>query len=190
MRDKDSHAQPGGARKGLLQISATWRELRTEDRMLALLRAAAFAGAAAWTAFAPMSPSVRSRCALLLGIFLAYGVALLWLVRRWPRRARATYLGALAADLGFLYFLFGATGGVASPFLPAVFLLTALTAFHYGPWLGVVSACVALMLAAVSDAAALGGHWGEFFLIAISAILTAAYVGWLARRAAQERRDV
>ena len=193
MRDNDSHTQPGvgRVRKGLLRLWVVWRALRTEDRMLALLRGAVFAGAAVWAGFAPMPASLRARCALLLGVFLGYGLALLWLVWRWPHRARAVYLGALAVDLVFLYCLFGETGGISSPFLPAAFLLTALAAFHYGPVVGVVAACAALSLALLSDTGSVAGqHWSAFLLLFIFVTLTAAYVGRLARREAQERRDI
>ena len=159
--------------------------------MLALLRAAVLLGAAVWTALAPIPPALRRRCVLLLAAFLAYGILILWLVARWPRRGRAIYLCALVADLAFLYALFRETGGIASPFLPAAFLLAALTAFHYGPGLGVLAACVGLGLAMVSDLNALAErHWSELPLLVIFAVLTAAYVGRLARREAEERRDI
>ena len=163
---------------------------RTTDGMLALLRVAVFVGAAVWTVVAPVPTSVRVRCALLLGAFLGYGAVVLWLAQRWPARSRAIYLGALVADLAFLYFLFRETGGVASPFLPAAFLLAALTAFHHGPVLGVLAAWTALGLAMVSNVDPWPRpHWGELPLVFIFVTLTAGYVGWLARREAAERRD-
>ena len=172
------------------QLRKFWRNLRLEDRMLALLRAAVFLGAALWTALAPVPPA-RGRCVLLLGVFLGYGLLIPYLVSRWRRHARAIYLAALAADLAFLYFLFGATGGIASPFLPAAFLLAALAAFHYGPALGVLAGCAALGLAVLGESSSLARrHWGELPLLVMFVTVTAAYVGWLARREARERRHI
>ena len=95
------------------------------------------------------------------------------------------------ADLTFLFLLFRETGGIASPFLPAAFLLAALTAFHYGPGLGVLAALSSLALAACSDPARFRErHWSELPLLLGSVALTATYVGWLAQREAAERRDI
>jgi len=186
-----AHPIPDKGGKQLLQPQASWRELRTEDQMLMLVRAGMFVGAAAWTALAPEPSSVRVRCAFLLGIFLTYSVVILTLIYRWPHRGREIYLGALGADLVLLYFLFGETGGITSPFLPAAFLLSALTAFHYGPVLGVLAACAGLGLALLSDVSSVTlHHWSGFPLVLIFVTLTAAYVGWLARREAQERREI
>lgn len=193
MPNDGSHAQTSldEGRKRLRRLLEAWRELRTEEGMLVLLRAGVFVGTAVWTALAPIPQSARRHCALLLGVFLAYGLLTAWLVSRWRRRARLIYLGALGADLAFLYFLFRETGGITSPFLPAAFLLTALTAFHYGPVLGVFAASLALTLAVLSDSASLAGrHWSEFLLVFIFVTLTAAYVGHLARQEARERRDM
>jgi len=159
--------------------------------MLVVLRGAVLLGAAVWTALSPMASAVRGRCAFLLAVFFAYGALVAWLACLRPQRTRIIYLGALAADLVFLYFLLGLTGGIASPFLPAAFMLSALAAFHYGPVLGVLAAWLALGLAAVGDTARLSErHWSALPLLFIFASLTAAYVGWLARREAWERADI
>jgi len=177
--------------KKLPRFGGVLGDVRTGDHLLALLRVAVFTGGAVWTLVAPIPLMVRIRCGLLLGVFLGYGALVLWLVRRWPVRSGYVYLGALAADLAFLYFVFHQTGGMLSPFLPAAFLLAALAAVHYGPVIGVLAACASLGLAAVSDPARLGGrHWSEFPLTVIFVSLTAGYVGWLAERGARERRDI
>ncbi len=167
------------------------RALSTRDRMFALLRIAVFTGALIWVVLAPVAFAVRRNCAALLLAFAAYGVLTTWLVKRHPNKARRIYLGALIADLVFLFFLFGQTGGIASPFLPAAFLLAALTAFAYGPILGVFAAWAALGCAVVSDLNGLAQrHWSEIPLLVIFVTVTATYVGWLARREASERRDI
>ena len=171
--------------------ATTWLELRSEDRMLALVRAAVVAGSGVWTALAPIETPVRIHCAVLLGVFLVYGGVLLVCVSRWRRWSRHIYLVALIADLTLLYFLFRKTGGIASPFLPAAFMLSALTAFHYGPALGVLAACAAFGLAMLGDVGNLSlRHWSELPLVIIFAVLTAAYLGWIARREAGERREI
>jgi len=157
--------------------------------MLVLVRAAVLFGAGVWLALAPIGADVRAHCGVLLGVFLLYSALIALLVTCRPGRARSIYLGALAADLAFLYFLLGATGGIDSPFLPAAFLLGALTAFHYGPVLGVLAAWTALGLAVASDAARLADrHWSALPLLFIFAAVAAAYLGWLAQREAEERR--
>jgi len=142
-------------------------------------------------AFAPVSRTVRGWCAALLGVFLAYSLLVMWLVFRRRERARAIYLGALAADLLFLYFLFGRAGGIAGPFMPAAFLLTALTAFHYGPTVGISAVCAALAAAVLNKpGVVLETHWSALPLVLAAMVLTAACVSWLARRAAGARRRV
>jgi len=193
MSDAHSDADAGATRWANPSSEARfpWRQLRTEDRMLLLVRAAVVVGSGVWTAVAPISLSVRMHCAILLGVFLVYSVVVLECVSRWPRRARRIYQGALAADLVLLYLLFARTGGIASPFLPAAFLLSTLTAFHYGPILGVLAACASLGLALLCDVWRLSQrHWGEYPLVIIFAALTAGYVGWIARRENRERMEI
>jgi len=187
----DGKAETVKAGAGDPHTIGPWLRFRSEDRMLMLLRCAVALGLGVWTVSAPVTTPVRLHCALLLGVFLTYSVILLACVSRWPRRRRGIYLGALGADLALLYFLFRDTGGISSPFLPAAFMLSALTAFHYGPALGVLAACATFALGMVSDPSSFGArHWGEYPLVIIFAVLTAAYVGWIARREAEERREI
>jgi len=187
---RDEARMPGGA-DASRQPVGPWLHLRSEDRMLMLVRCAVALGLGVWTASAPVTTPVRLHCALLLGVFLTYSVVLLACVSRWPQRRRGIYLGALGADLALLYFLFRDTGGISSPFMPAAFMLSALTAFHYGPALGVLAACATFALGIASNLSSFGErHWGEYPLLVIFVVLTAAYVGWIARREAQERREI
>jgi len=168
-----------------------WARLRANDRALALFRGVLFACAVFWTILGPITPRTRLYSALLLGCFLAYGIVAAWLASKRPERAGMIYLCAFVADLGVLYFLFGATGGISSPFLPVAFVLAAVTAFTYGPVIGILAAFMAIGLAVGSDLAGLGKrHWSDLPLMLIFAGLTAAYVGWLARREAKERQDI
>jgi len=177
--------------KSFLRLVREGGSFRVADRMLALLRLAVFIGVAAWTVVGPIEPAVRRHCGLLLILFLGYGILILWLVHRRPDDAPAIYLCALFLDLAFLYFLFRETGGIHSPFLPVAFMLAALTAFHYGPVVGVLAAWASLALAVCSDTTTFGErHWGELPLLVGFATLTAGYLGWLAQREMEERRDI
>jgi len=184
-------APSGRGVPGRRGFGQTWRDLRAEDRVLGLVRIAVVAGALVWVSFGAVGAGVRLRSLPLLLVFVAYGALILCLVSRWPARSRAVYLGALVADLAVLYFLLAGTGGISSPFLPAVFLLAALTALHCGPVAGTLAAVVAMGCAALSNLDTLSHHhWSDFLLMLIFAGATAFYVGWLTKREASERRMI
>jgi len=172
-------------------VKRHWARLRANDRALALFRGVLFACAVFWTLLGTAGPRTRFYSALLLGVFVACGVVSARLASKWPDRARGIYLCSFLVDLGVLYFLFGATGGISSPFLPVAFVLAAVTAFAYGPAIGILAVFLAIGLAVGSDLGGLGKrHWSDLPLMLIFGGLTAGYVGWLARREARERRDI
>ena len=186
-REAASDAPNGGG----IRLWGVWAGLGPDDRALVCLRGAALLGVLCWAAFAPVQSAVRWECLALLGAFLGYSVLTVRALTAWPGRARAVHAAELAADLIFLCFLFGATGGAASPLLPAAFVAAASAALRYGPAGGVAVAMGAPALALLWGAPRVSpGHWAQAPLLLVFITLTAAYIGWVSRREAGERRDI
>jgi PAS domain S-box-containing protein len=132
----------------------------------AALRATVILGSYLWLLFAPLPPSDRRAVAFLLHAFTAYS-ALLYLAtyRNQPRVMRLN-LWVLLIDLTFATCLIALTGGAASPFYLAFYLIAALQSFYYGIRRGIgVLACATLL-----------------YLVAIWPTVEAALVGTLSLR--------
>jgi PAS domain S-box-containing protein len=96
------------------------------------LRAAVILGCYGWLFFLPLAAADRRAIALLLHAFSAYSLLLYFLIARRPVRVLQCNLLVLAIDLAFAFALIRVTGGVESPFVPALYLITAIQAFYYG----------------------------------------------------------
>ena len=113
-----------------------WGGLAPMDRWLAALRAVALLGAAAWLMVHlrdhPMDPEAHHHLVRLFAAFSAY--SLLIYVANWlrPGRLRLLYRIAMFLDLAFIFHLVRITGGMASDFYLALYLLIALHAFYFG----------------------------------------------------------
>ncbi len=108
------------------------------------LRAAVILGCYAWLLLVPLPGADRTSIAVLIHTFAAYSLLLLlWIARQSERVLRLNLL-VLVIDLSFALALIRLTGGVESPFTPALYLIAALQAFYYGIGRGIgvlVSAC-------------------------------------------------
>jgi PAS domain S-box-containing protein len=96
------------------------------------LRAAVILGCYGWLFFLPLAPADRRAVALLLHAFSAYSLLLYFLIARWQGRVLRFSSLVLAIDLAFAFALIRVTGGVESPFTPALYLIAAIQAFYYG----------------------------------------------------------
>ena len=96
------------------------------------LRAAVILGCYGWLFFLPLAAADRRAVALLLHAFSAYSLLLYFLIARWQVRVLRFSLLVLAIDLAFAFALIRVTGGVESPFIPALYLIAAIEAFYYG----------------------------------------------------------
>jgi len=98
----------------------------------AALRVAVILGGYGWLILAPLAPPYRTYTAFLLHTFTLYCILLyLWVAYQQSRVMRLNVL-ILVIDLAFALALIRFTGGVASPFFLALYLIAALQAFYYG----------------------------------------------------------
>lgn len=102
------------------------------DRWLAALRGVALLGAAAWWLTHPHDAAFGRRLVSLLAVFTAYSLLLYVLNALRPGRLRLLYRAAMLLDLAFIFALVRITGGMASSFYLAFYLLIALHAFYFG----------------------------------------------------------
>ena len=117
----------------------------------AALRIAVILGSYGWLTLAPLAPPYRSSPAFLLHGFTLYCVLLyVWLACQQGRVMRLNVL-VLLIDLAFALALIRLTGGVASPFYLALYLIAALQTYYYGigRGVGVVVASSFLYLIAI-----------------------------------------
>ena len=116
----------------------------------AALRAAVILGCYGWLLLVPLPGADRMSIAFLVHAFAAYSLLLFLWIARQPERVLRLNLLVLAIDLAFALALIRLTGGVESPFTPALYLITALQAFYYGIGRGIgvlVSSCTLYMIA-------------------------------------------
>jgi PAS domain S-box-containing protein len=98
----------------------------------AVLRGIVILAGYSWWLLARLPASQRHPVALLLLAFTAYSAALYLWVYPQPGRVKRVGLLVLALDLAFAAGMIWITGGVASPFYVALYLIAALQAFYYG----------------------------------------------------------
>jgi signal transduction histidine kinase len=125
------------------------------DRWLAGLRLVVLLGGVLWLVLHvqehPYDPHEHRQVGLLFMAFTGYS-ALLYLVN-WlrPGRLGLLYRITMLLDLAFVFLLVQRTGGLASDFYLAFYLLIALHAFYFGLRTGVVVAVLASLLLLLSD---------------------------------------
>ncbi|HLC02582.1 MAG TPA: PAS domain-containing protein, partial [Anaerolineales bacterium] len=139
-----------GYRDGITAI-LTHKQWASPFFDFAALRVAVIIGSYGWLLLEPLASSERRHIAILLHAFTLYSILLyVWLYRQ-PPRVMQLNLIVFAFDLAFALALIRITGGIASPFFLALYLIAALQAFYYGFWrgIGVLSSSSALYLATV-----------------------------------------
>jgi signal transduction histidine kinase len=171
-----------------------WLGLDPTDRWLAALRGVALLGGAIWWAVRPLDHPVdheaHRRVILLFGAFATYSAVLYAINALRPGRLSQLYRIAMILDLGFVFVLVRITGGMASSFYLALYVLIALHAFYFGIATGWIAALLASFLYLFADSwpppiglSDLGLRLGFFFLVGV-------YMGGLAERERRERRLV
>jgi signal transduction histidine kinase len=171
----------------------SWR-LDPADRWLAALRVVALLGGAAWSMVHPLEhPFDHEAHRQVLWLFAAFAgySALLYLINALrPGRLLLLYRIAMVLDLAFIFALVRITGGMASSFYLAFYVLIALHAFFFGFATGAVAALLAGLLYPFTDSwplpiglSDLGLRVGFFLLVGLC-------MGALAERELRERRLV
>lgn len=166
-----------------------WKSLDPMDRWLAALRGVVLVGGAAWEAVhPPLYPEQHGQLAWLFVAFATYSV-LLYLIHALrlaplPRLYRI----AMILDLAFIVILVRLTGGMASNFYLAFYLLIALHAFYFGLATGVFAALAASLLYPLADVWPPLIHRSDFLLRVAFFLLVGLCMGGVAERERRERR--
>ncbi|MBI3780570.1 MAG: PAS domain S-box protein [candidate division NC10 bacterium] len=103
----------------------------------AALRVAVILGGYGWLILDPLAPPYRSSTAFLLHAFTLYCILLYVCLTCQQGRVMRLNVLVLVIDLAFALSLIRLTGGVASPFYLALYLIAALQTYYYGIGRGV-----------------------------------------------------
>ncbi|MFN3476030.1 MAG: two-component system sensor histidine kinase NtrB [Candidatus Methylomirabilales bacterium] len=112
----------------------------------AVLRFLTLAGGVVALLLIPLHPEHKPHLPPLLVFFLAYNGLFAIPHFLWPTRWRALFIGTLAFDLAFVFFLVWFTGGLESHFYLLFYLLIALNAYSFGAAVGIAGAAGAALL--------------------------------------------
>jgi len=171
-----------------------WSGLDPADRWLAALRGVALLGGALWGIVHlldhPLDHEAHRQFVWLLVAFAGYSTLLYAINMLQPGRLLPLYRIAMVLDLAFIFALVRMTGGMASSFYLAFYLLIALHAFYFGLATGGIAALLASLLYLFVDRwpppislSDLGLRVGFFLLAGLC-------MGGLAERERRERRLV
>jgi len=160
------------------------------DLWLMALRAAALIGAVIWWSQRSLDPEPRRQLAWLLGAFAAYSVALYLVNALRPGRLALIYRVAMLLDLAFVFLLVRMTGGMASNFYLAFYLLIALHGYYFGLATGAGVAAAVTMIYPFTDVWPPPMPLPDFGLRGGFFVLVGVCSGALAEREHRERRLV
>jgi signal transduction histidine kinase len=175
-----AHACPPTLRWGLDPV----------DLWLMALRAVALIGAVIWWDQCPLDPGAKRQLAWLLGTFAAYSAALYLVNALRPGRLVLIYRVAMVLDLAFVLALVRMTGGMASNFYLAFYLLIALHGYYFGLATGAGVAAAVALIYPFADVWPPPMPLSDFILRAGFFVLVGICSGALAERERRERRLV
>ncbi len=170
---------------------AIFRLLERDERVFAVLLAAAMVGGLATLGLIPLRPRQEIDLYSLVVWFALYKLGIFALVTMHPRATRAIFLGALGIDLLLVFVLIFLTGGGASLFYLLFFPLVAVNAYYFGPWVALAASLTAggLMAAAAALVPPWIGWTGVTLLIVLFG-MPAVIVGIVAERERGARGEV
>ncbi len=170
---------------------AIFRLLERDERVFAVLLAAAMVGGLATLGLIPLRPRQEIDLYSLVVWFALYKLGIFALVTMHPRATRAIFLGALGIDLLLVFVLIFLTGGGASLFYLLFFPLVSVNAYYFGPWIALGASLTAggLMAAAAALAPPWIGWLGVTLLIVLFG-MPAVIVGIVAERERGARGEV
>jgi signal transduction histidine kinase len=181
-------------RKDAWRLSRFWPRLDPVDKWLAALRAVALVGGMAWAMLHSLDHSfdrnAHRRVVWLFAAFAAYSLLLYLLNAVRPGRVAALYRAAMILDLVFIFALVRATGGMASSFYLAFYMLIALHAFYFGLATGAVAALLSSLLYAFTDSWPPPIGMSDLSLRVGFFLLVGLCMGGLAERERRERHLV
>lgn len=162
-------------------------------RIMALpfLRALATVAAFAWFVLAPRELPNRPEIAITIVAFVAYSVAIVACLWRWPAQTLAHHFPVFLADLAFALVLIRLTGGARSTLFLALLLIAGLQSYYYGIKHGVaVAAGTAAAYLWVIWPTLAGAEWANYAVRTAVLLGTAFGVGILAKIEERERLEI
>ena len=177
--------------KSGLTLTAIAERMHTEASIFGVLRGLTLVGGLAACFIVPLRPEHHLHRAELLAGFIVYNAALVVVLGRWAREARAIFLATLAADLALVFLLVWLTGGGQSQFSLLFYLLVMLNAYYFGPGIGVLAAGLASgLLAAANWLAQPPDAWPHVASHGIVLGIVALALGYIAGRERAARASV
>ena len=157
-------AMPLGTDKIVSRIIDKSRtEIKIDDSVFIYLRIVLLCGGIGWMFFADISEQTFNHVASVFSYFAVYSLfTFLWLYVS-PHKERQIYAIALVFDLVYTSLLVGVTGGFASSFFNAYYLITALYSFYFGIVPGALIASLSALLYFMSGGQQFTDlHWTDF----------------------------
>jgi signal transduction histidine kinase len=163
----------------------------TEETSFVVLRALAMLGGMVAILLVPHPPEHQPYLGSLAWSFVAYKVCLFAAIWAWPAKLRAILLASVCLDLAFVSLFVWFGGGAESHFYLLFYLLVALVAAQFTPWVGLATAGAAGGLYAVATM----GHgaesdWHHLVARVATFFLLAASLGYLSQRERMARARV
>jgi len=182
---------PAGSTGVIERAREVWSRLGPTLQVFALLRVLVIAGSLLWVLLVPVPFTLRQHLGLLLLTFTAYSVGLHALVLARGFTIAALDLWVFGLDLAFATALVHLTGGLASDFYLAFYLLTALQAFYYGLRRGIAASALSFLLyVAVAQPGLAPQAWSALVLRGAFLWLLGVTLGLLSERERSRRREM
>ncbi len=161
------------------------------DSAFLVLRIVVFLGGLGWIYFAPL-PHDQKIKALYLFLFYSFYVSALYVtIFLHLEHIRVFYLVGLFFDLIFISVLLMLTGGTASSFFIAFYLLVALHAFYYGLIVGFFVSVASSLIYFVSYVdSGFAIHWTDFAIRILFMFMLAVIAGLLSEKVKRDRKRI
>jgi signal transduction histidine kinase len=161
------------------------------DSAFLVLRIVVLFGGLGWVYFAPLTPDQKIK-ALYVFLFYSFYVSALYVTIFFHlEHIRAFYLVGLFFDLIFIFLLLMLTGGVASSFFTAFYLLVALHSFYYGLIVGFFVSVASSLIYFVSYVdSGFAMHWTDFAIRILFMFMLALIAGLLSEKMERDRKRI
>jgi signal transduction histidine kinase len=171
-------------------MEADPRFWRTGDAYFIILRALTMLGGMVAILLVPHPPEHQPYLGSLAWAFALYKACFFLTIWAWPARLRALLLASVAFDLAFVSLFVWFGGGLASHFYLLFYLLIALVAAQFSPWVGLVTAGAAGGLYALASM----GHashedWHHLVSRVATFFLLGGALGYLSQRERTARAE-
>jgi len=155
----------------------------TEESSFVVLRALAMLGGMVAILLVPHPPEHQPYLGTLAWSFVAYKVGLFLAIWMWPTKLRAVLLASVCLDLAFVSLFVWFGGGIGSHFYLLFYLLVALVAVQFEPWVGLATAGAAGGLYALATMAhGAESDWHHLAARVATFFLLAGSLGYLSQR--------